>query len=317
VAALVSSCSDESRVLLVRSAVIPDTEIERGTPANIRPMEEAEAYLRAIAAPLAQTGLNVSAVTSHGSLADAILSQLGSESVDLIAMATHGRWGPDRLVHGSLAEEIVAAARVPVLLFGPDTRIADRVQRLLIPLDGGPFTAAVLPEAGRFVRSFGIQQVDLLAVLPPQTVHMDDLEGIPPAWALEKLGLRRIGSTSAYALDERQPLVRERLQELEHALDYWSDWLGRSDADVRIHVRYGQGLGSTAASVLAAANELQSDLIVMRTHARRGLSRALTGSVADEVGRTSPLPVLLYTSETIEALVGSAPSTTVQTEATS
>jgi hypothetical protein len=128
---------------------------------------------------------------------------------------------------------------------------------------------------------------------------------------LEKLGLRSIGSPSTFALAEDQPLVQERLKDLEHALGYWSEWLGPSGADVRIHARYELGLGSTAAGVLAAATELQSDLIVMRTHARRGISRALTGSVADEVVRTSTLPVLLYSTRTIEALAGTAPSRTM------
>jgi len=41
-----------------------------------------------------------------------------------------------------------------------------------------------------------------------------------------------------------------------------------------------------------AAKELGVHLVVMGTHGRRGLSRALIGSVAEKVVRTAPCPVL-------------------------
>jgi nucleotide-binding universal stress UspA family protein len=43
----------------------------------------------------------------------------------------------------------------------------------------------------------------------------------------------------------------------------------------------------------AIASETHADLIVIGTHGRRGLSRALLGSVAENVIRTSTLPVLV------------------------
>ncbi len=44
--------------------------------------------------------------------------------------------------------------------------------------------------------------------------------------------------------------------------------------------------------VLNAAKELNADLIVMGTHGRRGLERALLGSVAEKVVRMARIPVL-------------------------
>lgn len=44
--------------------------------------------------------------------------------------------------------------------------------------------------------------------------------------------------------------------------------------------------------ILNAVEELKADLIVMGTHGRRGVSRALLGSVAEMVVRTAPCPVL-------------------------
>lgn len=44
--------------------------------------------------------------------------------------------------------------------------------------------------------------------------------------------------------------------------------------------------------VLNAAAQLQADLLVLGTHGRRGLSRALLGSVAERVVRMATIPVL-------------------------
>ncbi len=42
----------------------------------------------------------------------------------------------------------------------------------------------------------------------------------------------------------------------------------------------------------ATAKEIGADLIVMGTHGRRGVARALLGSVTEKVVRTAPCPVL-------------------------
>lgn len=53
--------------------------------------------------------------------------------------------------------------------------------------------------------------------------------------------------------------------------------------------------------VLIAANKVGADLIVMGTHGRVGISRALIGSVAESVVRTSPVPVLTVHAKPKEA----------------
>ena len=50
--------------------------------------------------------------------------------------------------------------------------------------------------------------------------------------------------------------------------------------------------GTPSVEIVAAAEQANADLIVMGTHGRRGLSRALVGSVAETVVRTAPCPVL-------------------------
>jgi nucleotide-binding universal stress UspA family protein len=61
--------------------------------------------------------------------------------------------------------------------------------------------------------------------------------------------------------------------------------------DVVIHPRLARGLAVTE-TLLETASELGCDLIVAGTHGRRGLRHLLLGSVAEELIRTSPIPVL-------------------------
>jgi nucleotide-binding universal stress UspA family protein len=50
--------------------------------------------------------------------------------------------------------------------------------------------------------------------------------------------------------------------------------------------------GSPAEEIVRVASAEKADLIVVGTHGRHGLSRALLGSVAEQVLRTAPVPVL-------------------------
>lgn len=50
--------------------------------------------------------------------------------------------------------------------------------------------------------------------------------------------------------------------------------------------------GDAAAEILRAAEENQCDVIVMGTHGRTGLGRLLMGSVAEQVLRKAPCPVV-------------------------
>jgi len=310
VTALVRKHSDRAGLVLLRSAGNSESHETTG-PAQVRELEAAESYLNGVASGIDQSGVKVTSIARYGDPVDVIVSQAQSEEAALVVMATHGRRGMDRVLHGSLTEAVLARAKQPVVVYGPAATADTRFERMLIPLDGGPFSAAMLPEAARFAESFGIQRIDLIAVLPPQIVHVDDLDGTPPAWGLEQMGITPIGGGN-YALRASQPPVHERIEELEHALDYWSERLGDCGAEVATRVEYNLGPSSIAQCTLKLPAELRSDIVVMRPHARGGLSRAVTGSVADAVIRSSPLPVLLYTTQTLEPVTNAIPSSEVR-----
>ena len=73
------------------------------------------------------------------------------------------------------------------------------------------------------------------------------------------------------------------------------DALDKLVSSRRDKARFGDPVlrtGDARDVILHAAEEVRADLIVMATHGRRGLSRALIGSVAESIVRTSPIPVL-------------------------
>jgi nucleotide-binding universal stress UspA family protein len=76
--------------------------------------------------------------------------------------------------------------------------------------------------------------------------------------------------------------VRARL----HAVRRDADPLGRR----RISTRVVQG--TPARAIIEAANNERFDLIVMGTHGRTGVGRIVLGSIAEQVMRRAPCPVL-------------------------
>jgi len=86
-----------------------------------RDAERARDYLDAIAARLRLDGLTVVTRVMDGAVADAILDVAQTESVDLIAMATHGRSGIGRFLLGSVADRVASHADVPVILVRSET----------------------------------------------------------------------------------------------------------------------------------------------------------------------------------------------------
>ncbi len=51
-------------------------------------------------------------------------------------------------------------------------------------------------------------------------------------------------------------------------------------------------IGSPAGEIVAAATDLHADLVCIATHGRNGLARVILGSVAEQVVRHAPCPVL-------------------------
>ncbi|TVQ87077.1 MAG: universal stress protein [Deltaproteobacteria bacterium] len=60
------------------------------------------------------------------------------------------------------------------------------------------------------------------------------------------------------------------------------------------------GHGDIIAAILAAAHETEAGLIAMGTHGRKGLERFLLGSIAEQIVRRAPCPVLVLRTPTAQ-----------------
>lgn len=138
-------------------------------------------------------------------------------------------------------------------------------KRALIPLDGSPLAAAILPFVLEIARPLDMEIVLLRIVqpLPPQVIE---------------------GSTHFVVED-----VEARLAEAREYLEPLARDLEARGVRVQSMVRRGE----PAAEIVASAGDAGADLIAMTTHGRSGLGRLLFGSVAEAVLRHSDVPVFL------------------------
>ncbi len=87
--------------------------------------------------------------------------------------------------------------------------------------------------------------------------------------------------------------------DLEHALHEGAEGelerrlhARKTELPVRARICVETPWQGTYAGINALAEKIDADLVILGTHGRRGLKRALIGSVAEKVVRTSKRPVL-------------------------
>jgi nucleotide-binding universal stress UspA family protein len=220
---------------------------------------------------LPSSALPVSTYVRSGDVAQEILNQIDQEEAPLIVMATRGHGGVVRAVLGSVASELLAQSRVPIVLVRADGRPSSALQTLLVPLDGSAESATALSTATTLAQLTGADIVVLRAVTPT------------PVWLMQEAALYDTGIYADQSWDNAA---------LVEARNYVADVA----AGIRQQGISAEGLallGDAPRTITQTAQGVKADLIVMRTHARTGAARAVLGSVADGVVRSSVTPVML------------------------
>lgn len=90
------------------------------------------------------------------------------------------------------------------------------------------------------------------------------------------------------AADTTWQLFEQGRKWVEDELEKWASAARAQGTAVRTMVL----TGTAQEAIVKLAGDERADLIVMGTHGRTGLNRALLGSVADRVVRFAPCPVL-------------------------
>jgi nucleotide-binding universal stress UspA family protein len=95
--------------------------------AQVEVVREAEEYLAAVAARLAEKGVNqVETSVWYGPAALAIVEAAHLRKADLIVMSTHGRSGLGRLILGSVAESVLRGTTTPIMLLRTEEAPVER-----------------------------------------------------------------------------------------------------------------------------------------------------------------------------------------------
>jgi universal stress protein A len=145
-----------------------------------------------------------------------------------------------------------------------------RIQKILLPTDFSSYSSAAVRYACELADKYGAE----LHLLHTLEIHPASVPDFGMGLALP----RYVSESRAAAENGLAELIDPQ----------WS----KSRTVVRV-VREG----SPVSEIVRYAREHEIDLIVMSTHGRTGLVHALMGSVAENVVRTAPCPVLTIRPE--------------------
>lgn len=201
-------------------------------------------------------------VLLHGEPGPEVARHARETGQDLVAMTTHGRTGVQRWVRGSVAEQVLRTCEVPLLLCNPaalEPHEERTFHRIVVPLDGSARAERIVPLVAALARPHA-SRVTLLRVEP---LVVGDL----PA-AVDDLGVLD-PTPLAHSLEA----VRARL------------------ATAGIEAECKASFGVVAAEILREAQD--ADLLAVTTHGRNGVSRLVFGSVAEQIVRHAPCPLLV------------------------
>ncbi|RPH42502.1 MAG: universal stress protein [Planctomycetota bacterium] len=238
----------ESEIILFQA--LPLSPFEDG--------QEPEKYLRRVSFQLTNDGYPSRYLLRPGLPAESILETAVEERASMIALSTHGRTGVARWVLGSVAEKVLQASPLPVLvarsfpLPGSQGKWESMpIRGFLVPLDGSRLSLAALDPLFHLARG-----VDASVTL----LHVTD----PTPY------------------DGRWESPDETLKEADHLL---------RSACIPAQVEHRKG--DPGDQILKAIEGGGVDLVAMTTHGRSGPSRWVFGSVTAKVLRSTTVPMLV------------------------
>ncbi len=146
-------------------------------------------------------------------------------------------------------------------------------QKILVPIDGSPTSDQGLAEATGLAREMGSKM---------RLIHVVDQLSIMTSMA---------GSMTftSEALEAMKKAGEEVLQKARAAV---------TQESIVVDTRLLDNFNGTVSDLVAKdAREWGADLIVLGTHGRRGVRRVLLGSDAEQILRSSQVPVLLVRAQ--------------------
>jgi nucleotide-binding universal stress UspA family protein len=152
-------------------------------------------------------------------------------------------------------------------------------ERILVPLDGSRFGSQSIQYAKEIAHRFSAEII-LIQAVKPTIPTIGTIESIP---SIQGLASAEIPIQVAKQEDERN---------IKRARRYLSKKV-REIKKQDIKASYHIILGNISRSIMGFARKNNIDLIVLTTHGKGGIKRAIMGSVTDEIIRKSGKPVLV------------------------
>lgn len=258
--------------------------LERRAPARVHgerhltDRADAEAYLAGVARAWLHRGIRT---TWHvhdddtGGLPRVLAAHELEFGPDLVVLCTHGRGGGRRALLGSVAQRLVDAGSVPVLVLRPPwsrATVGASFRSILFALDplaghGG----SALGTTAEIARVLGAV-VHLVAIVPSFGLRLG-------RWAVTG---QLLPSATAEMLDQSVEDAGRLLRRRSAAL---------ARAGIRADTLVLRG--DPVRALVRAAADLDADLVALSTHGRSGARTLFTGSVASRVATLCRRPLLL------------------------
>ncbi|MCY4416855.1 MAG: universal stress protein [Chloroflexi bacterium] len=288
-ASIMAKASGASMTLLRSYDSIPEWKANSGQGRFRGAMAEAEhdrisALLRAEKQLLEGRGVDtrIDVMACEGPAHEAIINLAEQQPGAMIAMSTHGRGGLSRMLMGSVTAKVVRAVGNPTLITRCNERdcpvVPHHLDNIIVPLDGSDFAEYALPYAQDLAAALGAR-VTLVRTTPDSEYFRVNTE-----WGA--------GHDLATMRHLEPDNLAARLSEKAKAY-LWRKADELSAQYPAFDVEAVHRLDTPSETVIRLTGQLDNGLVVMATHGRRGIGRALLGSVADRIVRYSQMPTLL------------------------
>lgn len=196
-----------------------------------------------------------------------ILDYAQDEDIDLIVMGTHGRHGLDRVIMGSVAEQVVRRSPCAVMTVRYNAAGDKVTGPILVPVDFSTFSEGTVRQAVELAEAYEAE------------LHL--------AHVVEPIAL-----PSVYGVDPVGVMVPDMEQRAETALKELGERFIPESITWATHVLVGHAVHE----IVHLAESLGARLIVVATHGLTGLKRLLMGSVTEQVVREAPCLVFTVRS---------------------
>jgi len=236
--------------------------------------EQSDSYLDIQGEILANAGFVVTTTTRIGPPAEVIVEVATHVNAAAIVIATHGYSGLQRWSVGSVADKVVHATNVPVLLVRgrvDASMIEPKFEQLLVALDGSELANQALPIATELAQHTHAK-ITLLHAIDPLVEAYPSARGLSQSLAHPDRLLHELTDSATRQLHERAEAI------------YTNEHVEATPMTL---------IGYPAEVIVDEAERRHADLIVMATHGYSGLRRWALGSTTDKVLHSTRTPLLV------------------------